>query len=56
MKVYTEISDRWFDLAAEDLLIDTAAVVAATEPIELRAETRSCADLRDIGKKSPPGS
>jgi hypothetical protein len=55
MKVDKEIFDSWSELALQDLLIDVAAVVAATEPNRARngndPEWTQCG----VSRKSAPG-
>jgi hypothetical protein len=50
MRVDEEISDSWSELVLQDLLIDVAAVVAATEPDRATsgndAERTQCGDSR----------
>ena len=52
MKVDEEIFDSWSELALQDLLIDVAAVVAATEPDRTRngndSEWTQCGVSRNL--------
>jgi|HubBroStandDraft_1064217.scaffolds.fasta_scaffold644391_1 hypothetical protein len=55
MNLNKEISDSWSELVFQDLLIDTAAVIAGTETD--RAENRNEPEWAQTGvaRESPPG-
>jgi hypothetical protein len=55
MKVDKEIFDSWSELALQDLLIDVAAVVAATEPNRARNGNDSEWTQSGVSRKSAPG-
>jgi hypothetical protein len=54
MKVAQEIVDSWTESAFQDLLIDVAAVVAATEPGRARNGNDSERTECGVSRKSPP--
>jgi len=49
-----EIVDSWTELAFQDLLIDVAAVVAATEPGRARNGDARDREESGVSRKSPP--